>query len=55
MSLRCGRFMLAYNVFVSLQDSSFDVEFAFADVQGNTFESLSGRPFAGLRPVRAQV
>ena len=47
--------MLAYNVFLSLQDSSFDVRFSFADIQGNTFEKMSGKPFYDLRPIPQEV
>lgn len=53
--LKCDKFMLAYNVFVSVHDSSFDVKFGFADIQGNTFDSMIGKPFMALRPVNKNV
>ena len=46
----CRKFMLAYNEFVNLVDSSFEVQYGVADIQGNTFESLTGKPFLTLRP-----
>ncbi|TRY72236.1 hypothetical protein TCAL_14891 [Tigriopus californicus] len=49
--LKCDKFMLAYNVFVSVHDSSFDVKFGFADIQGNTFDSMIGKPFMAFRPM----
>jgi len=49
-SMKCDKFMAAYNVFGQLQDSAFDVEFGLADIQGNTFETLTGKPFLDLRP-----
>eukprot|EP00095_Tigriopus_kingsejongensis_P001264 maker-scaffold149_size310270-snap-gene-0.8 protein:Tk01264 transcript:maker-scaffold149_size310270-snap-gene-0.8-mRNA-1 annotation:"unnamed protein product" len=52
--LQCEKFILAYNVFVSVHDSSFDVKFGFADIQGNTFDSMIGHPFMELRPMTRQ-
>ena len=43
--------MLAYNTFDNLQDSSLGVAFGFADIQGNTFEKLIGKPFVDFRPM----
>ena len=54
-SLKCDKFMAAYNVFGQLQDSAFDVEFGLADIQGNTFETLTGKPFLDLRPKPIEV
>ena len=54
-NLRCRQFMLAYNVFGKLHDSSFDVRFGLADIQGNTFRSLSGKPFQSLTPIPREV
>jgi hypothetical protein len=53
ISMRCDKFMLAYNMFAQLQDSAFDVEYGLADIQGNTFETLTGKPFLDLRPIAA--
>ena len=46
----CDKFSLAYNWFGQLHDSSFDVEFGLCDIQGNTFNSLQGKPFLSLTP-----
>ena len=54
-SMKCDKFMAAYNVFGQLQDSAFDVEFGLADIQGNTFETLTGKPFLDLRPRPTEV
>ena len=53
--MKCDKFMAAYNVFGQLQDSAFDVEFGLADIQGNTFETLTGKPFLDLRPRPTEV
>jgi hypothetical protein len=37
------------------QDSSFAVKFGLADIQGNSFEKLTGKPFAELRPMTSSV
>jgi len=47
---KCDKFSLAYNWFGQLHDSSFDVEFGLCDIQGNTFNSLQGKPFLSLTP-----
>jgi len=47
---KCDKFSLAYNWFGHLHDSSFDVEFGLCDIQGNTFQSLQGKPFLSLTP-----
>ena len=49
--MRADKFMLAYNLFVSLHESAFDVEYGLADIQGNTFETMTGKPFIDLRPI----
>ena len=49
--LKCKRFMLAQNTFNNLFDSSFGVKYEVADIQGNTFEKLTGKPFVDLRPL----
>ena len=43
--------MLAYNTFDNMQDASLSVTYGFADIQGNTFEKLTGKPFVDLRPL----
>jgi len=48
--LECNKFMLAYNTFDSLLDASLNVKSGLIDVQGNTFESLTGKPFISLEP-----
>lgn len=53
--IRCSKVMLAYNVFVNLHDSSFDIRFGLADIQGNTFETIKGMPFVNLRPITSSV
>ena len=53
--MKCDKFMAAYNVFGQLQDSAFDVQFGLADIQGNTFETLTGKPFLDLRPRPTEV
>lgn len=47
---KCDKFSVAYNWFGQLHDSSFDVEFGLCDIQGNTFNSLQGKPFLSLTP-----
>lgn len=47
---KCDKFSMAYNWFGQLHDSSFDVEFGLCDIQGNTFNSLQGKPFLSLTP-----
>lgn len=49
--MTCSKFMLAYNFFDNLQDSSLGVRYGLADIQGNTFEKLTGKPFQDLRPI----
>ena len=51
LKMRCSQFMLGYNLFVSLHESAFDVEYGLADIQGNTFETMTGKPFIDLRPI----
>merc|ERR1711892_339465 len=53
LKLKCDKFSLAYNWFGHLHDSSFDVEYGLCDVQGNTFNSLAGKPFLNLKPVES--
>ena len=50
IKVKCDKFSLAYNWFGRLHDSSFDVEYGLCDVQGNTFQSLEGKPFQNMRP-----
>ena len=49
IKLSCDKFSLAYNWFGHLHDSSFDVEYGLCDIQGNTFYTLSGKPFLNLK------
>ena len=49
IKLACDKFSLAYNWFGHLHDSSFDVEYGLCDIQGNTFYTLSGKPFLSLK------
>ena len=49
IKLTCDKLSLAYNWFGHLHDSSFDVQYGLSDIQGNTFYSLSGKPFLSLR------
>jgi hypothetical protein len=53
--MKCNKFMLAYNFFDNLQDSSMGVRYGLADIQGNTFEKLTGKPFVDLRPLSEEV
>ena len=53
--MKCQKFMLAYNTFDNLQDSSMGVRYGVADIQGNTFEKLTGKPFVDLRPLIESV
>ena len=53
--MKCNKFMLAYNTFDNLQDASLGVTYGVADIQGNTFEKLTGKPFVDLRPIRETV
>merc|ERR1719384_2778303 len=50
IKVKCDKFSLAYNWFGNLHDSSFDVEFGLCDIQGNTFNTLQGKPFLSLAP-----
>ena len=35
----------------NLMDSSLGVRYGVADIQGNTFEKLTGKPFVDMRPM----
>merc|ERR1711892_1277416 len=50
IKVKCDKFSLAYNWFGHLHDSSLDVEYGLCDVQGNTFNSLGGKPFLNMKP-----
>ena len=50
IKVKCDKFSGAYNWFGNLHDSSFDVEFGLCDIQGNTFNTLQGKPFLSLAP-----
>ena len=43
--------MLVQNTFDNLMDSSLGVTYGVADIQGNTFEKLTGKPFVDMRPM----
>ena len=43
--------MLVQNTFDNLMDSSLGVRYGVADIQGNTFEKLTGKPFVDMRPM----
>ena len=45
---KCDKMTVAYNRFNIVQDSSLDVQCGLCDIQGNTFESLAGKPFLDL-------
>ena len=49
--MKCKRFMLVQNTFDNLMDSSLGVQYGVADIQGNTFEKLTGKPFEDMRPM----
>ena len=49
--MKCNKFWLAFNTFDNLQDASLSVTYGLADIQGNTFEKLTGKPFVDLRPM----
>jgi len=49
--MKCKRFMLVQNTFDNLMDSSLGVTYGVADIQGNTFEKLTGKPFVDMRPM----
>jgi len=49
--MKCKRFMLVQNTFDNLMDSSLGVRYGVADIQGNTFEKLTGKPFQDMRPM----
>lgn len=49
--MKCKRFMLVENTFDNLMDSSLGVRYGVADIQGNTFEKLTGKPFVDMRPM----
>ena len=49
--MKCKRFMLVQNTFDNLMDSSLGVRYGVADIQGNTFEKLTGKPFVDMRPM----
>jgi len=51
IKVSCDKFSLAYNWFGRLHDSSFEVEYGLCDIQGNTFNSLGGKPFLALQPL----
>jgi len=46
----CDKFSLAYNWFGHLHDSCFDIKYGLCDIQGNTFNSLAGKPFLSMQP-----
>lgn len=48
---QCNTFMLAYNTFDSLHEASLNVKSGLIDIQGNTFESFTGKPFYSLEPI----
>jgi len=54
LELRCNKFMLGYNTFDSLLDASLNVKSGVIDIQGNTFESFTGKPFINLETVSVQ-
>ena len=41
--------------FFSLLDASLNVRSSLIDIQGNTFESLTGKPFISLQPTTSNV
>eukprot|EP00096_Caligus_rogercresseyi_P007285 TRINITY_DN25103_c0_g1_i1.p1 TRINITY_DN25103_c0_g1~~TRINITY_DN25103_c0_g1_i1.p1 ORF type:complete len:423 (-),score=109.21 TRINITY_DN25103_c0_g1_i1:42-1256(-) len=47
--MSCQNFILLQNDFGSLQDSSLNVSYRYAEIRKNTFESISGKPFMNLR------
>jgi hypothetical protein len=49
--MKCNRIQLTNNIFSNLQDASLSVTYGMADIQGNTFEKLTGKPFVDLRPL----
>merc|ERR1711935_417748 len=51
IKVKCDKFSLAYNWFGRLHDSSFEIEYGLCDIQGNTFNSLGGKPFLNMRPM----
>ena len=51
--MKCAKFSLVYNWVGHIHDSSFDVEYGLCDVQGNTFNSLAGKPFLDMKPSQA--
>merc|ERR1711892_199322 len=53
IKVKCDKFSLAYNWFGHLHDSSLHVEYGLCDVQGNTFNSLGGKPFLNMKPIQS--
>eukprot|EP00092_Neocalanus_flemingeri_P014359 GFUD01015490.1.p1 GENE.GFUD01015490.1~~GFUD01015490.1.p1 ORF type:complete len:381 (+),score=129.70 GFUD01015490.1:77-1219(+) len=51
IKVKCDKFSLAYNWFGHVHDSSLDVEYGLCDIQGNTFNSLGGKPFLNMKPI----
>ena len=51
MHMKCNKFMLTDNTFDNLHDSSLGLTYGLLDVQGNTFEKLTGKPFVDMRPI----
>ena len=51
MHMKCNKFMLTDNTFDNLHDSSLGLTYGLLDVQGNTFEKLTGKPFVDMRPL----
>lgn len=49
--MKCKKFMSAYNVFGRIQTASLNITYGLADIQGNTFESIIGKPFVNLSPM----
>jgi len=50
IKVECDKFSLAYNWFGHLHDSCFDIKYGLCDIQGNTFNSLAGKPFLSMKP-----
>ena len=50
IKLKADKFWIAFSWFGHLHDSSFDIQYSLCDIQGNTFNSLAGKPFINLRP-----
>ena len=54
LKVKAHKFSLAYNWFGLINDSSFDVEYGLCDIQGNTFNSIGGKPFLSMMPVNVE-